>query len=96
MIEIPDLHEATLDRELCEKLFQDIVGHCRVFEIRLKEHPERMVRPTGTISVFDAYELLSTGKIRGVQITYGHQGQEWRDTVIGSADCFRLVRIKLN
>lgn len=93
MIDLPAIHVGALDVTLCGKLFDDIAAHGHVHQIRLKEKSQSYVERESAPSLESALTLLREGTVRAVQITYSHEGQTWRDTVLAHEGQFRLVRM---
>lgn len=87
------LQITTLDRERLADLFTDVGALANDTLVIVKQGPSH-VESQGATSLERAMELLTGGLVHGVQIRYRYQGVEWWDTIMPSAEGFRLVRIQ--
>lgn len=91
-IKLAELHQGHLDPMGVESLFRDL-GECtEILGVSIKGGALR--RAQGTPSLEQARNGLLGGRIRGVQIRYVFEGQEWWDTLIAQPPGARLVRMK--
>ncbi|MFT5679879.1 MAG: hypothetical protein ACI8RZ_000784 [Myxococcota bacterium] len=93
MKELPEVNQELVDAETLGALFRDIGACAKVLEVILKGAPAARAqasRPT----LQEAHDLLLSGGVRGVQIRYTHEGEEWWDTLLAMRSGFRLVRIR--
>jgi hypothetical protein len=85
------LIDAVLDEATLDQLLFDISACAKLLEIRTKGAPTEYARDLADLG--RAVADLRAGRILGLQLTYIHQGSEWRDTLLGGAQGIRLVRI---
>lgn len=93
MKELPELNQELISAETVRALFRDIGACAKLLEVILKGAPAARAeasRPT----LEQALELLLSGGVRGVQLRYIHEGEEWWDTLLAMRSGFRLVRIR--
>ncbi|MDA3962291.1 MAG: hypothetical protein PF961_16000 [Planctomycetota bacterium] len=86
------LQQADLDPATLEQLFADISTHCRVIGCLIKGAPDGYA-PEQQHPLETARTLLASRKIRGMQIRYVYQGEQWWDTLIAQGEITRLVRV---
>lgn len=92
-LNLPDLHQATLDRFTLEQLFSDLEQHAEVSDV-IPKFTQRSYVPEGPITLAEARKLIFFHTARGVQIRYRYEGAEWWDTIMAAPEGFRLVRIR--
>jgi len=90
-LEMPELYDSNLDEATLERLFEDIRLCTDVVGISLKSRSQAYAARR-KVSLHDALQLLRLGEVRGVQIRYNYQGQEWWDTVMSFGNGYRIVR----
>lgn len=86
------LNRAVLDAATVDDLFADLAACTTVHEVLVKgaaHHPAE----AGTCPLDEACRLVQEGRVRGVQIRYRWQDQEWCDTLLVTDRGVRLVRI---
>ena len=91
-IPLAELHQGHLDPVGVESLFRDLEACTRILDVQIKGHAARHAKATPTLEL--ARNGLLMGRIRGVQIRYVYQDQEWWDTLIAQPPGARLVRMK--
>ncbi|GDX80743.1 hypothetical protein LBMAG42_25540 [Deltaproteobacteria bacterium] len=90
---LPELTVGALDAPTLAALFDDLNAHATVLDVITKGGPVQ--HSAGTqVPLREAQALLAEGRVRGVQVRYVWQGDEWRDTLLAAADGVRLVRMK--
>lgn len=82
-----------LDAPTLAALFNDLEAHANVLDVITKGGPVQQ-SPGTQIPLREAQALLAEGRVRGVQVRYVWEGEEWRDTLLATADGIRLVRMK--
>ncbi len=88
----PALQRAHLDDDTLAALVADISGLTRILAIQVKGGTQEHGDAAGA-SLDMAVADLRAGAIRGVQIRYVWQDQEWCDTLIADGRGVRLVRV---
>lgn len=91
---LPELTEGLLDPATLERLFADLEACAEVLEVLTKLGPQERVTGSVRPSLAEAHDLLRAGGVRGVQIRYRYQGQEWLDTLLVRPAGTLLVRIQ--
>lgn len=91
-IDLPDVHEAFLDRETYESVLRDIATQTEVLDVLAKGASEEYA-PEKDIGLDKARELFDAGIIRSFQMRYRWDGLEWRDTVMRTPEGVKIVRI---
>lgn len=91
---LPPLIVAELDDELLAELFGDVEALGEELEIVVKRGPEVQVDGAPRTTLLEAERLLRTEMTVGVQLRYRYRGSDWWDTILRSAEGFRLVRIE--
>ncbi len=91
---LPQLTEGLLDPATLEQLFADLDACTEVLEVLTKQGPQDRVTGTGRPSLAEAHDLLLGGGVRGVQIRYRYQEEEWLDTLLVRPAGTRLVRMR--
>lgn len=93
MIEFPPLHTGDLDAAGVRALVADIERCAQRLQVVPKAGAQRYVRPE-TLSLQAAAESLLAGELRGIQLRYVHEGQEWWDTILTNGPAaYRIVRV---
>lgn len=92
MIEFPTLHTGDLDAEGVRALVADLEAHAERLQVVPKAASRRFVLPE-RLPLQAATESLLAGELRGVQVRYVHQGQEWWDTLLALGSGYRIVRV---
>jgi len=93
VIEFPALHTGDLDAEGVRALVADLEAHAERLQVVPKAAAKRFVLPE-TLPLQAATEGLLDGRLRGVQLRYVHEGQEWWDTLLAMGDAgYRIVRV---
>lgn len=87
-----ELQQADLDPATLAALFDDIATYTQVIGALLKGAPTSYA-PDQLVDLPTARTLLQAGTVRGIQLRYRYQGQEWWDTLLRLPTGVRLVRI---
>ncbi|MFO0739660.1 MAG: hypothetical protein U0270_27425 [Labilithrix sp.] len=87
------LQIADLDGDKLAELFTDVDALGERVEVVLKRGPARVESHDNT-SLASAMQLLTQGRVQGVQLRYRYRGVEWWDTVMRTSDGYRLVRMQ--
>jgi hypothetical protein len=93
-IDLPPVSEALLDEETLARLFADLELAAEVLGVVVRRRAGRLVEAAGDLTLADARALFDAGDADGVQIRYRHDGWEWRDTLMRTAQGVRLVRVR--
>ena len=86
-LELPDVEQSDLDRQTVIDLVAQIAT-CEVLEVRSKGHGRAVVS-----DIDSALDDLLSGRSRGLQLVYRHDGETWMDTVMSTAGGYRVVRM---
>lgn len=89
-----ELTEAMLEPALFERYFEDLAQFAEVLAILPKRSAQEYSGNTSDWSLEQAREAVRTGSIRGVQIRYRYQDDEWWDTLLCLPTGVRIVRMK--
>jgi len=92
-LELPDLHDAVLDRETLVQLFVDLETQTRILDVRLKLGAQQHAE-AGIVTLASARRAIEAGGVSGVQIRYAWQAAVWCDTLLPTPEGIRLVRMK--
>ncbi len=92
--ELPDLHQGVIDHATLDQLVIDIETCTELLEVIPKYGADRQVAESEVMELRLAVSQLKDGALRGVQIRYIHEGSQWWDTLMATAQGVRLVRIK--
>ena len=93
-VPLPPVHVADIDEAKLRELVFDVESLGEDLEIVIKRSSEGHVDRGPCTSLSDAMAQLFTGTALGVQLRYRFQGSDWWDTLMRTADGFRLVRIQ--
>lgn len=91
---LPELQQSILDPETVRALFADLKACTEVLAVMPKAGPG-YVTPED-IGLDEGEALLNEGKLRGLQIRYHYQGEEWWDTLIQRDGQIHITRIQQN
>ncbi len=91
---LPQLHQSRLTPEMLHALFRDLESCTEVLAVMPKAGPG-YVTPTD-IGLKEGEALLTNGQVRGLQIRYRYQNEEWWDTLIVRDDQIYITRIQQN
>jgi hypothetical protein len=93
VLRLPELTQAYLDADTLDALFADLAACARVLEVVAKLAPTQMI-PNQRLTLDDARALITSRKVRGVQIRYRYDDAEWWDTLMAAPEGVRVVRIR--
>lgn len=91
---LPELHQTILTPETVRDLFADLKACTEVFAVMPKAGPG-YVTPED-IGLTEGEALLVEGALRGLQIRYRYQNEEWWDTLINRDGQIHITRIQQN
>lgn len=91
---LPELHQTVLTPETLRALFDDLEACTEVLAVMPKAGPG-YVTPED-IGLKQGEALLTEGKLRGLQIRYRYQNEEWWDTLINRDGNTSITRIQQN
>lgn len=91
---LPALHQQLLDDETLEALVADLTALAQILEVRGKSGAARH-STAEDLSLADAVDLLRRNDLRGVQVRYVYQGEEWLDSLIHSSGGILLTRMNM-
>jgi hypothetical protein len=91
---LPPLWQATFDESTLDRLFVDLESAAEVLSVQAKADP-RAYAPAGPLTLAAAWERLAARAVRGVQVRYRYDGDEWTDTVLCVPGGYRLVRMQV-
>lgn len=89
---LPDLHGGLLDEAALDRLFQDLGALAQLLGIAVKGGA-RDRAAYQRLSLDQALSLLRAREVRGLQLRYRFEGEEWWDTLMPARGGYRLVRI---
>lgn len=91
-VEFPEMVQGVLDDATLQQYFDDL-GLTEVFDVLVKGAPEEYAKE-GTFTLERGRELFDAGVVRGLQIRYQYQDEEWWDTLMRSPAGVRLIRVR--
>ena len=92
---LPDLHQSEIDEETLAQLFTDVGTHAQIIEIIPKHAPGYVEENPAPLQLDQAYQLLTSHAVRGLQLRYRYDGKTWWDTLMPlPGGLFRVVRIE--
>ena len=95
ILALPDLLQSDIDEATVRQLITDIGTHTEVIEIIPKHAPGYVEENPAPLQLDEAYRMLASRTVRGLQLRYRHQGKTWWDTVMPlPGGLFRIVRIE--
>jgi len=93
-IDFPELFQGPLEPQALERLIADIKVCTEIIEVIPKYSATGYVDDSAKVDLDDAVEQLKQGKLRGLQLRYRYEGDQWWDTLIRQAQGVKLVRVK--
>jgi hypothetical protein len=90
---LPELRTAELDAETLETLLADLATYTRIDSVQLKGGSEELCREARA-SLDGLRQLLLDKSVRGAQVRYHYEGDDWCDTLIVTDGGVRLVRMR--
>jgi hypothetical protein len=90
--EAPPIHEGSLTRAQLDDYRRDLEALSRVLAV-LPKRGARSYAAGEQPSLADGLRLLADGQLRGLQVRYLFDGQEWWDTLLATGETVRIVRV---
>jgi hypothetical protein len=91
-VPLAELTQAVLDQTTLQALVADLTTLTTILGVTTKGGQQHHAKAS-QLSLMEAMEALQQGMLRGVQIHYLWQGQEWLDTLLrGPEGSIRIVR----
>jgi hypothetical protein len=90
--EFPQLQQVAVDDALLDALVADLTALTEILCVMPKAGAGRVVPKT--VPLDDGAQMLREGNLRGLQIRYRYEGDEWWDTLMQTPNGIRLTRIK--
>jgi hypothetical protein len=90
--EFPQLQQVEVDDALLDALVTDLTALTEILCVMPKAGAGRVVPKT--VPLDKGVQLLRDNTLRGLQIRYRYEGDEWWDTLMQTPDGIRLTRIK--
>jgi hypothetical protein len=92
---LPDLLQSDIDEATLGALITDIGTHTEILEIIAKHAPGYVEENPAPLQLDEAYRMLASRTVRGLQLRDRHQGKTWWDTVMPlPGGLYRIVRIE--
>jgi hypothetical protein len=89
---LPELHQTVLTPETLADLVTDLKACAKILVVMPKAGPG-YVAPK-EIDLDEGAKLLESGQLRGLQIRYRYQNEEWWDTLINRDGNISITRIQ--
>jgi hypothetical protein len=89
--ELPELSQAVLDDSTLQALVQDLSALTRILSVTTKGAAQTRAQ-AAPCSLQEAVEALRHREVRGVQVHYLWENQEWIDTLLAVPEGIRIVR----
>ncbi|WP_018969501.1 hypothetical protein [Rubritalea marina] len=93
-IDFPELFQGALEPQALERLIADIKVCTQILEVIPKYASTGYVDDSEKVDIDDAVQALVEGKLRGLQLRYLYEGDQWWDTLIRLPQGVKLVRVK--
>ena len=90
---VPLMTEGTIDAATLSQLVADLLTSAEVLGVREKAGPGAYAAPEDH-PLGAAVGRLGAGETRAVQVRYRFNGCEWTDTILPTANGFRVVRCR--
>ena len=90
--DLPQLQQVALDAGLLDALIVDLSALTELLAVIPKATAGYVVPKT--VPLEEGVQLLRNGNLRGLQIRYRYQGDEWWDTLMQTPGGIQLTRIK--
>ncbi len=91
--DLPVIHEAILNADTLNQLFDDVSQCTHLIEVIVK-HDRLSQTPDANFSLEQARELFEHGSAMGIQLRYQYDGAQWWDTLMRTPAGTRIVRIR--
>ena len=89
---LPELHQSVFDKATLEAYIADLNACTEILVVMPKAGPG-YVAPK-SIKLEEGAKLLLAGQLRGLQIRYRYQNEEWWDTLINRDGPIHVTRIQ--
>jgi hypothetical protein len=76
------------------QLLGDIAACTELLEILPKYAAAQKALNGSTLTLAQTAELLESNAVRGIQLRYRYEGAVWCDTLMRTAEGYRIVRIR--
>jgi len=86
------VQQADLDKTTVQSFLEELEEAGEILAVMAKPGPGK-ANPE-PVSLGDGSEQLLAGRLRGLQIRYRQDGEEWCDTLIRTANGYRITRMK--
>lgn len=90
--ELPEICQGVLDSDRLWELANDLNRLTQIHEISIKGGDSSLAERTG-VTLEAAVESLLQGRIRGVQVWYTWNETVWADTLLGTPEGVKIVRM---
>jgi hypothetical protein len=90
--DLPQLQQVAVDDALLDALVTDLAALTEILCVMPKAGAGRVVPKTMPLQ--EGVQMLREGNLRGLQIRYRYEGDEWWDTLMQTPNGIRLTRIK--
>ena len=90
--EFPQLQQVEVDDALLDALVADLSALTEILCVMPKSGAGRVVPKTMPLA--EGAQMLRENTLRGLQIRYRYEGDEWWDTLMQTPNGLRLTRIK--
>lgn len=91
---LPELHQTVLTADQLNALFSDLQACTEILLVMPKAAPGYV--GVKEVSLEEGKQLLVNGDLRGLQIRYRYQNEEWWDTLIHRDGQIHITRIQQN
>ena len=89
---MPELTQGVLDEPTLQALLDDLTGLTEILEVLTKGGEFTRAQRVDE-DLRQAVAALTAGRVRGVQVRYLWEGQQWLDTLLQGPEGVRLVRV---
>lgn len=91
--ELPQLQQVAVDDALLDALVADLSALTEILAVMPKAAAAGRVVPQN-VSLGEGVQQLRDNNLRGLQIRYRYEGDEWWDTLMQTPNGIKLTRIK--
>jgi hypothetical protein len=92
--ELPPLHQAVLDAATLAAYFADLAQCAEALQVHARLTGAERGAPPVPMSLGEACDALRGGTAKALQVRYRYQGAVWFDTLLGSPEGVRIVRMQ--
>jgi len=90
--DLPQLQQVEVDDTLLDALVTDLTALTEILCVMPKAGAGRVVPKTMPLA--EGVQMLRENNLRGLQVRYRYEGDEWWDTLMQTPNGLRLTRIK--